>query len=531
MSDRSKQIENLSPDQMDLLLRRLQRKRPGRELDRIERRAGGEAALPLSFSQQRLWFLDQLTPGTSAYNVPTALRLRGRLDAAALHLAFAEIVRRHETLRTTFPAVDGEPRQVIAPTAQTPLPVIDLAGLPEERRRQEAGELLRSEARRPFHLAAGPLLRLLLLRLEEDEHTLLVCVHHIVADGWSVGVLVRELTALYGDLAAGRRPALLELPVQYADFALWQRQKLSGERLEAELAHWRGRLAGAPAGLDLPADRPRPALPSDRGATLPLSLPETAAAGVRALAQRHGATPFMVLLAAFQTLLCRYTGRTDVTVGSPVAGRDRAEVQGLIGFFINTLPLRADLSGDPGFAALVDRVRESTLEAYAHQELPFEKLAEELSADRQPGHAPLFQTVFALQNAPAAALELSGLTLEPLALEDETAKFDLTLVLAEREGGLAGTLSYSTDLFERATVERMAGHFGRLLTGAVETPDRRLSDLPLLAEAERRQLVEWNATAADYPAPGTGLHELFEAQAERTPGAPAVVVDGKLAAT
>ncbi|HVR99015.1 MAG TPA: amino acid adenylation domain-containing protein, partial [Thermoanaerobaculia bacterium] len=491
-------------------------------VERIGRRIDPQAPAPLSFSQQRLWFLDQLDPGSAAYNMPAAFRLRGRLDLGALRHAFTEIVRRQEVLRTTFSTIGGEPRQVIAAPREAPLPVLDLTALPDLRRSPEALDLATWEARRPFDLATGPLLRLLLVRVGPAEHALLVAVHHIASDGWSTGVLVRELVTLYEAFAAGRPSPLPELPVQYADFAVWQRERLSEERLAAGVAWWRERLAGMPEQLDLPTDRPRPKVPSGRGGTVSVQLRDELAAGVRRLAQQRGATPFMVLLAAFQTLLSRYTGSPDVATGVPVAGRDRAELEGLIGFFVNTLVLRTDLSGAPGFLELVDLVRDGALQAFTHQEVPFEKLVEEIVPDRQLGRMPLVQVLFNFVDRALPAGEMDGFDVEPVALQGGTAKFELSLSLGEQEG----SLEYSADLFDAATADRLARHFAVLLAGAVADPGRSIADLPLLTGSERRQLLaEWNDTAA--PDEPVCLHELFATRAALTPDVVAVDFAGQ----
>ncbi|HKV11774.1 MAG TPA: non-ribosomal peptide synthase/polyketide synthase, partial [Thermoanaerobaculia bacterium] len=476
------------------------------------------AGAPLSFAQERLWFLEQLHPGSAAYNVPAAVRLTGALDPAVLAACFGEIVRRHATLRSTFPAVDGEPVLQVAPATGVDLPVLDLTALPEEARRLTA-----AEAAAPFDLAAGPLLRTTLLRLGRDEHLLLLTLHHIVADGWSVGLLVRETAALYEAFAPGRPSPLPELPIQYPDFAAWQRRRLSGDALERELRFWSERLEGAPAELALPTDRPRPAQGSERGVSRPLRLE---AGRVRALALASGATPFMVLLAAFEALLSRLTGQADLTVGTPVAGRERAEVENLIGLFVNTLVLRADLGEAPSFAGLLDRTREHALTAYAHQELPFEKLVEHLKPERDLGHTPLFQASFALQNAPAEPLRLPGLAVELLAGETAVAKFDLSLALGEDGDGFAGELIGSAGLFEAATVERWAGGFARLLEAALAAPGESVLELPLLGEAERAQLLAWSAAAWEPPAP-VRIEELFAEQVARTPDKAAVVCRGR----
>ena len=486
-------------------------------------RAPRKGDLPLSFAQQRLWFLDQLEPDNAFYTIPVALHLEGPLDVGALERSLQEIVRRHEALRTTFPAAGGQAQQRIAEGLNLPLPVVEVQAGPDEVQDAEVRRLAEEEARRPFSLAEGPLLRVTLLRRSERSHVLLLMMHHIISDGWSMGVLVRELRALYLAFVAGRPSPLPELPIQYADYAASQRQWLQGEVLEAQLAYWKQELAGAPPALELPTDRPRPAMQTYRGATCPVHLPRALSDALVSLSRQQGATLFMTLLAAFQALLSRYTGQDDIVVGSPMAGRTRTETETLIGFFVNTLPLRADLSGDPPFRELVGRVREVTLRAHAHQDVPFERLVDEFQPERDPSRSPLFQAMFALQNMAIPELALGEIRLSLEEIDGGTAKFDLTLFLRETEEGIRGRLEYNTDLFDRATIERMAGHYRTLLEGAVEAPERRVSELPILTVEERRLLLgEWNDTRTDYPADRC-IHELFEVQAEQTPDAVAVV--------
>ncbi|HZF13619.1 MAG TPA: amino acid adenylation domain-containing protein, partial [Thermoanaerobaculia bacterium] len=493
------------------------------------RRTSRARPLPLSFGQERLWFVDRLGLGRAQYNLPATLLLHGPLDRVALVAVFTEVVRRHETLRTRFPAIEGNLVQEIAPPAPVPLPLIDLSGLGVYRQRaldKESERLTREEARRPFDLAHGPLLRTTLVRgagSAGDEHSLLVTLHHIAADGWSVAALEREVAALYGAFVGGRPSPLSELPVQYADYAAWQRARFRGERLEREVEWWRGRLEGAPAELALPFDRPRPTLPGQRGATLPFHLTADLSTALARRARQAEATPFMVLLAALQELLARYSGERRVPVGTPVANRPRVELEGLIGFFVNTLVLVGDLSDDPSFGDLLARTQRATLAAFAHQELPFEKLVEALSPERHLGRMPLFQVLLALQNTPSSDLALSGLRLAWREVETGSAKLDLSLSLAESRAGLAGRIEYDAELFHRTTIVRLAGHLTRLLDAAVADPSRRLSDLPLLAPAERFQLAaEWSDTRVAYP-PAAPLHEQIVAQARRTPVAVAVV--------
>ncbi|MDY7077386.1 MAG: amino acid adenylation domain-containing protein [Chloroflexota bacterium] len=479
---------------------------------------------PLSFAQQRLWFLDQLEPGSPLYNIPSAVRLTGRLNEAALEQSLNEIVRRHEILRTTFARNNGQPVQVIAPQLALTLPIVDLRDQPESKREAEVLRLATEEAQRPFDLTTGPLLRATLLWLDEEEYVALLTMHHIVSDGWSMGVLIGEIAALYEAFSSGKPSPLPDLRVQYADFAHWQRWWLQEEVLEAQLDYWKQHLDGDLGALDLPTDRPRPAFQSTRGASHSFVLPRSLYEPLKALGQQERVTLFMTLLAAFQTLLHRYTGRDSVSVGSPIANRNRAEIEGLIGFFVNILVMRTDLSGDPTFRKLLVRVREVTLGAYAHQDLPFEMLVEELQPERDMSRTPLFQVMFILQNAPLEPLQLPDLTLSPLEAHSGTATFDLTLSMAETHSGLSGAIEYNTDLFNAATIRRMVGHFQTLLEGIVADPDQPISQLPLLREAERRQLlVDWNDTRAEYPQ-NLCMHQLFEVQAARTPGAVAVAM-------
>ncbi|HEX8351781.1 MAG TPA: amino acid adenylation domain-containing protein [Pyrinomonadaceae bacterium] len=525
MSNITKRIAGLSPDRRKLLERLMKQERVDVARAVIMPRRRDPGPLPLSFAQQRLWFLQQLEPESPAYNLPSALRLTDALDADALERSLREIVRRHESLRTTFGIDGGRPRQFIADASPVRLHVTDLSGLPDSEREAESQRLLEEEIRRPFDLARGPLFRASLLRLGEREHTLLLVMHHIVSDGWSMGVLVRELSTLYAAFRQGAEPGLAELPVQYADYAVWQREYLSGEVLEEQLRYWRGQLRGGLPALELPADRPRPAVRSYRGSEELAEVDARLAEGLRALGREGGATLFMVLLAAFDVLLYRYTGRTDLVVGTPVAGRTRAEVENLIGFFVNTLALRTELDGTVSFRELLRRVRETTVGAFAHQELPFEKVVEELRPERNTSHAPLFQVMFALQNASDDELELAGVGVEELDTETGTAKLDLRLSARETHDGLLLSIRYSTDLFDAPRIRLMLAHYRVLLEGVVADPDARVSDLPLLTAGERRQLlVEWNDTARVYPAEKC-LHQLCEEQAARTPGAAAVIFE------
>ncbi|WP_437620402.1 non-ribosomal peptide synthase/polyketide synthase [Sorangium sp. So ce1151] len=481
---------------------------------------GGE--LPLSSAQQRLWFLDQLEPGSPFYNISAAVRLEGTLDVAAFEWSVDELVRRHETLRTTFPSVDGQPRQQIAAEGALPLPVVDLTSLEGEEQRATVRRLVAEEAQRPFDLAAGPLVRAALLRLSEEAHVLLFTMHHIVSDGWSMAIVVREVCALYEAFVSGAASPLRPLPIQYADYAVWQRARLDGAVLDAALRYWKAQLDGAPV-LEMPSDRPRPAVQTFRGATARFSLPASLVAALKELGRREGASLFMVGLAAYSALLSRWSGQDDVVVGTPFAGRSLAETEGVVGLFVNTLALRADLSGAPTVSELIARVRDVALGAFAHEEAPFDKVVEAVQLQRDQSRTPLFQAMFVLQNTPMPALALPGLTLTPVELDKGTAKFDLTLALTEVPSGEArGELEYNTDLFDSATASRLVSHLQVLLAGFVADPTRRISDVPLLDPAEQaRLLVEWGAPREAYPAEQP-VHRMIEAQVARTPDALAV---------
>lgn len=517
----------LSAAKQTLLKKRLRGELPGNSRAQIIARRSEQSTAPLSFAQQRLWFLDQLEPGSAAYNLPRAIHLTGLLNAAALEQSFKEIVRRHEILRTTFEAVDGQPIQMIAPAFALTLPVVNLRELAESEREQKVRQLAIEEAQRPFSLNKGPLLRVTLLQLSQVEHIVLLTMHHIVSDAWSTGVLVQEMAALYEAFLQGKPLPLPELPIQYADFASWQRQWLQGKGLESQLAYWRQQLDGDLPVLQVPTDRARLVVQTSRGARQSLVLPKGLTEALKSLSQKEGATLFITLLAAFKTLLYRYTGQEDILIGSPIANRNRSEIEGLIGFFVNTLVLRSDLSGNPSFRELLGRVREVALGAYAHQDLPFELLVEALQPERNLSRTPLFQIMFALQNASLPTLKLSGLTLSSLKVETGTTQLDLSLDMVETEQGLSASVEYSTDLFKAAAIARMLEHFQILLEGIVANPNQRLSDLPLLTHAERQKLlVEWNNIQADDPKYQC-IHELFEAQVARSPDAIALISEDK----
>jgi amino acid adenylation domain-containing protein len=489
----------------------------------IPRRPDPHAA-PLSFAQQRLWFLDQFDPGGVGYNEATPLRIAGPLDLAALRRSLDAIIARHEILRTTFAArdSDGQPVQLIGPALPLPLPLLDLGALPDHER--AIATLARTAAQQPVDLGSGPLLRATLLRLGPTDHVLLLVMHHIIFDAWAFWVFLRELSIIYAATLAGRPAALAALPCQYADFALWQRQWLQGPRLDELLGYWHQALAGVPQVLELPLDEPRPAVQTFNGARHLFAIPAALTADLRALSQRAGTTLFMTLLTACAVLLARYSGQEAFVVGTPVANRTPPEVEALIGFFVNTLALPLDLTGNPSFTTLLERMRAVCLDAYAHQELPFEKLVEVLQPERDLSRPPLVQVLAALQTVPLPTVTSAGLTMQPLEVDSGTAKFDLRLDLRETaSGGLSGYWEYNTDLFAPATITRLAAQFQTLLAGIVAEPAARLAALPLLsADARRQLLVEWNNTAAAYPQDRC-LHQLFEAQAARTPDAIALI--------
>jgi amino acid adenylation domain-containing protein len=481
-----------------------------------------DGELPLSFAQQRLWFIDQLEPGNSVYNFPAAVRLKGPLNMVAVKQSLNEIVKRHEALRTTFATVEGRPVQVIAPLLTLKLPVVDLRELPETEREIAVQRLVTNEARQPFDLAKGPLVRATVLRLDENEHVGLLTMHHIVSDGWSTGILIREMALRYEAVCSGRPTLLPDLPIQYADFAHWQRHWLAGDVLENQLTYWKQQLGCTPPLLELPVDHPRPMAQTFRGAQQSMRLAKDISAGLKALSRQQGSTLFMTSLAAFKILLHSYTSQDDIVIGTPIANRNRLEIEGLIGFFVNTLVLRTDLSGDPDFREVLRRVREVCLGAYAHQDLPFDRLVEELHPTRDLSRNPLFQVMFVLQNARLDTFELPGLTLNPQQVDSGTTHFDLTLHIADTGHELIATLAYNTDLFEAASIARMLRHYEMLLEAVCISPARRLSELPMLSEAERQQLlVDWNDTRTDQPNE-LCIHQLFEAQVARTPRAIAV---------
>jgi len=486
------------------------------------RRIKHEGAAPLSYAQQRLWFIDQLEPNQATYNIPAAVRITGPLDIPALHKCLGEIVNRHESLRTHFHAVGGQPQQFIEANAAMALQSFDLTAMEAQEREPEAQRLAYEEARTPFDLQVAPLLRVRLLKLGAEDHVLVVTMHHIVSDAWSVSILIREVTELYQAFVAGRPSPLPELPIQYSDYGRWQREWLKDDVLERQLDYWKKQLAGMPP-LELPSDHPRPAARTYRGATAPLSIPLRLTDRLKELSRKQGATLYMALLALLKTLLSRYSGQHDIAVGTPIAGRRQPETEGLIGFFINTLVMRSDLSDDPDFLRLLQRVKSVTLEAFANQDLPFEKLVEALQPDRHLSRAPLFQVAFAVQNVPPSILDFGEAKLAPVAVDSGTAKFDLWMPLVETANGLQGVIQYSTDLFEAGTISRMIDHFHHLLSAVLSSPGQPISALSLLSNAERHQLLQEFRQGEHHQC----LHQLFSQHARRTPDAVAVVWRGR----
>ncbi|ASS75246.1 hypothetical protein CIG75_09795 [Tumebacillus algifaecis] len=486
-------------------------------------RASREEPLPLSFAQQRLWLLDSLLEERHAYNIPFAIRLRGDLDVTALERSLSELISRHEALRTTIAVLDGRPMQLIREAAPYDLPQLDLRDQLPETREAGVALIVQEEERHLFDLQQGPLVRFRLLRTDEQEHVLVFNIHHIVSDGWSSGVMVREVSALYKAFATGETSPFAELPMQYADYAVWQKEWLASGVLDEQLSYWKQQLGGELPVLQLPTDHPRPSRQSHRGATATFSMSERLTAKLKDLSRKQNVTLFMTLLAAFQTLLYRYSGQEDIVVGTPVAGRSKREMEAMIGFFVNTLVMRTDLSGNPSFTDLLARVREMALGAFAHQDVPFDSLVEELQPERDMSLSPLFQVMFVLQNTPMPDQELAGVTVSPVEIAATIAKFDLTLTLEERGSVISGSFEYNTDLFETSTIQRMTSHLLTLLEAIAEGAEQSIGELPMLTNAERSQLlVEWNDTKVDFPQ-DICLHQLFEAQAEQTPARIAAV--------
>ncbi|MEW6737923.1 MAG: amino acid adenylation domain-containing protein, partial [Acidobacteriota bacterium] len=486
-----------------------------------------ETPLPLAFAQQRLWFLDQLEPNKSFYNIAIGLRLNGDLNVMALQQSLGDIMKRHEILRTRFATVNGEPVQIISPPQDFSLSLLDLSRLEENECETEAHRLANEEANRPFDLQKGPLVRASLFNLSNQEHVLVLSIHHIVFDGWSVGILIKEVTALYQAYCRSNSSPLAELPIQYADFAYWQREWLQGEELDRQLSYWKQRLNDATDFLNLPVDRPRPSVQTFNGAQQQFFLTKQLSENLKQLSRQENVTLFMTLLAAFYSLLYRYTGQEAICVGTPIANRNRREIEELIGFFVNTLVLRVEIRSNTSFQELIKQCREVALGAYANQDLPFERLVDELCPERDLSRTPLFQVMFMLQNMPVGELQLEGLTLRRMDIEVTTAKYDLDLTMVDTEEGLVGVINHNTDLFEASTISRMQDHFKALLEAIVTDPEQCVLELSLLNTAERQQiLVSWNETSILYPK-DKNITQLFEEQVERTPEAVALIYEDK----
>src|SRR6202158_2558293 len=483
------------------------------------------AVFPASFAQQRLWFLDQLAPGTAAYNLPRAFRIVGPLDVDNLTRAFHMVVERHAALRTVFDSVEGEGRQIVLSELDVEIPIVDLAGFPRSERESEALRIAAEEATKTLDLREGPLIRPVLVRLEPETHFLVLTMHHIITDGWSISLLFREVTKSYVAITKNQTPDLPDLPLQYTEYSEWQRENMSGEVLTAEIEFWKRKLAGAQTLLDLTSDHPRPAKQTWNGASQQITLDAATLAKLKSLAQKESSTLFMVSMALFQALLWRYTHQESILVGTPIAARNHVEIEEMVGLFVNTLVFRTDFTSDLSFRDLICRVRSFALEAYMHQDVPFEKLVEELVPQRSLDAPPLFQVMFIFQNIPKQVFEISGLSIEEMNFETGIAKFDLSAEVWE-DAEFHCQFDYNTDLFAHSTMLRMLGHFERLIKAALENPDLLLAQLPIMSAEEREQVVvEWNRTATDYSRehPQPCIHELFVKQAERSPDAVAVV--------
>ncbi len=523
MADFPQNMATLSSKKRELFERLLKEK--GIQVQSAQPIARREDHSPciLSSAQQRLWFLDQLEPGNHSYHIFRAIKLSGPLNIQALQNALDTIVERHESLRTTIRSEDGVPKQVISRSFSVEVPIIDLSVYPKAEQNEEVERLLYSGVQKPFNLSSDMMLRATLLRLDEEEHILLLVTHHIATDGWSMEILSRELSVLYTAFSLDKPSPLPDLPIQYADFAIWQREWLQGRELEEKLSYWKQQLDGAPSILELPTDRPRPPIRTYQGAKQALAFSHSLKKDLKELSQRSGTTLFMTLLSAFATLLFRYSGQEDLVIGSPIANRNRRELEDLIGVFFNTLALRIDLSGNPTFLELLDRVRQVTMDAYDRQDIPFEKLIEELQVQRDLSRNPLVQILFALQNVPTSTVKLGELTLSPFDFDSGIARLDLEIFLWEDEENICGSILYDTDLFDAETITRLIGHFQTLLEAVVLNPQQHISELPLLTEHEQQQLlVKWNSTQAEFNRKML-LHQMFERIAERIPNAIAVV--------
>ncbi len=523
MGDVSKRLAELSPEKRALLMKKLQEKSQQQAKKFAIPRRENQSEYPMSFAQERMWFLYQWDPSSPSYNMPAAVRFQGKLNVEILKQSLNEIVRRHEVLRAGFVTEEERPRQIVLPELAVDVPVIDLSHLPKHEQEAQAIQLATEDAQKPFDISKPPLLRASLIRLNPEEHIVLFTMHHIISDGWSIGVLIKEFVSLYHTFSAGKPSPLEELPIQYADFAVWQKSWLQGELLENQISYWKKQLAGSPPILDLPTDHPRPPYVTYRGAHRAFTFPKPLLDGLKAISKEMNVTLFTTLLAAFKVLLYRYSRQDDICIGTPIANRTRAELEDLIGFFVNTLVMRSDLSGNPSFRALVKRVNDMALEAYSHQDVPFEVLVSELHPERDMSHTPFFQVMFALQEAQQEALQTPELKISLIETESGTAKFDIIMFAEERKEGLRIALEYNIDLFNHDTISRMAGHFQNLLQGILKNPDQSIDELPLMtAEEERTVVVDWNQTQRDYPSDRC-VHQLFEAQVARTPDATAVI--------
>ena len=496
----------------------------GAGIEKVERGGGGEV---MSYAQQRLWFMDQMERGSGLYNVPCAVRLKGEMKEEAMRRALGEIVRRHEVLRTVFKEERGEAVQVVEEAKEIEMEVVDLRGRREEEKEEEIRRESEEEGRKGFDLRKGPMLRVKALKVSEEEQVVLLTMHHIVSDGWSMGILVKELGELYGGYSKGEEPELKELPIQYVDFAVWQRKWLRGEVYERQMGYWKEQLGEKAAVLELPTDRPRPSVQYYRGATEEVELSEELSERVKRVSRQEGMTVFMTLLAGFDVLLSRYSGQEEVIVGTPIANRNRAETEGLIGFFVNTLVLKTDMRGEPSYREVMRRVREVCLGAYANQDMPFEKLVDELGPKRDLSYSPLFQVMFVMQNVPRSALKLEGLSVRQMSATMSTSKFDLTMGLVEEGGVIGGAVEYNTDLFDATTIQRMMRHYENVLESAMRNPDRKVWELEMLSEVEREEvLVEWNQTERGYEKEST-IQEQFYEQARRRGRETAIEVEGE----
>ncbi|GHO57486.1 non-ribosomal peptide synthetase [Ktedonobacter robiniae] len=526
MNDSTARILNLSPQKRALLLQRLQKGKTNLS-EQIPVRKDRSALTAASFAQQRLWFLNQLTADPASYNIVEGVQLTGPLNLEALNISLHQIVQRHETLRTTFQQHENELLQQIHATLPLPFLLIDLQSLSTQDCEQAIAQLTQQESHAPFDLSHGPLLRVRILRLAPQKHQLLFAMHHIASDGWSMDIFMHELSLLYTAQVNGHAASMPDLPVQYADYALWQRQWLQGPALQQQLDYWKHQLADAPALLELPYDHPLPSQQQGQGALHQFSIPLHRVQALQHFARQHGCTPFMLFLAAFQVLLHRYSRQHDLVIGTPVANRNRPEVANLIGFFVNTLALRLDLSADPSFQSLLQQVKTITLEAYEHQDLPFDQLVETLQPQRMLNHSPLFQVMFVLQTQPTTNLALTDIRSQRMQINTNTTKFDLSLIIVEEPDAFQAFLEYRTDLFEAATMQRLGSYYQTLLDDIVAHPDRPISQLNILPEQEQLQLLnEWNVTTLQSPL-AFCLHELIEQQVARTPEAIALVFEGE----